>query len=169
MNAFPKARLLIGLAVALAVAACDRAPPASETTPPAAAAASEQSQPAPAAEAAVATAVDSSAAVATDFVLSTNEPSWNARVEAGVLVLTGLDGERRLNVTQDEALPDGRHVTAQDAAGAIEIRIAPIACQDSMAGASFPYTGSLILDGGTPIPGCARPASDPPPGEPAQE
>ena len=78
-----------------------------------------------------------------------------------------VDGERTLTITVNQALPDGRHVMAQDDAGRVEIRIAPMLCQDSMSGADFPYTGRLTFDEAAPIPGCARPASDPPPGEPA--
>jgi uncharacterized membrane protein len=111
--------------------------------------------------------LDSFAPTAPAFILSTNEPFWNARVDGDVLVLRGLDGERRLAITVNQALLDGRHVMAQDDAGQVEIRIAPMLCQDSMSGATFPYTGRLTFDGAAPIPGCARPASDPPPGEPA--
>jgi uncharacterized membrane protein len=113
--------------------------------------------------------LDSFAPTAQAFILSTNEPFWQARVEGEVLVLTGLDGERRLEVTRNQALLDGRHVMARDGSGQVEVRIAPMLCQDSMSGATFPYTGRLSFDDGQPITGCARPASDPPPGEPGQD
>jgi uncharacterized membrane protein len=110
--------------------------------------------------------LDSQHEVAEAFVLSTNEPFWTVRVEGKVLVLTGLEGKRTLAVDSNERLFDGRHVMAHDSAGTLEVRVTERSCQDSMAGANFPYTGKLAFDGGKEIFGCARPASDPPPGEP---
>ncbi|MEZ5463571.1 hypothetical protein [Dokdonella sp.] len=110
--------------------------------------------------------LDSQHFVEEEFILSTNEPFWNAHVERGSLVLKGLEGERRLAVDSNNVLFDGRSVMAHDAKGTIEIRITERLCQDNMSGASFPYTGKIAFDGGQEIMGCARPASDPPPGEP---
>jgi len=110
--------------------------------------------------------LDSEHDVAEAFVLSTNEPFWTVSVEGQVLVLTGLEGKRTLIVDSNERLFDGRHVMAHDSAGTLEVRVTERACQDSMAGADFPYTGKMSFDGGKEIFGCARPASDPPPGEP---
>lgn len=161
---------LILAAMALAIAGCGRASPPSRESPAVDTAVSAErgATPVPRDEAVPAPVLDSGAPVAEDFVLSTNEPFWNARVEGAVVLLTGLEGERRLAVTRNQALFDGRLVMARDDIGALEIRITPWACRDSMAGADFPYTGRLTFEGADPIAGCARPASDPPPGEPAQ-
>ncbi len=162
---------LILAAMALAIAACGRASPPSRESPAVdtAVGAARGATPVPRDEAVPAPVLDSGAPVAEDFVLSTNEPFWNARVEGAVVVLKGLEGERRLAVTRNQALFDGRLVMARDDVGALEIRITPWACRDSMAGADFPYTGRLTFEGADPIAGCARPASDPPPGEPAPD
>jgi uncharacterized membrane protein len=110
--------------------------------------------------------LDSEHNVADAFVLSTNEPFWTATVEGKTLVLTGLQGKRTLTVDTNERLFDGRHVMAHDSAGTLELRVTERYCQDSMSGADYPYTGKMAFDGGKEILGCARPASDPPPGEP---
>jgi uncharacterized membrane protein len=91
------------------------------------------------------------------FVLSTNEPSWQARVDEGVVVLTGLDGQRRFEVDRNEALFDGRMVMAHDATGTLELRVTEVLCMDSMSGESFPYTGRLAIDGASPVMGCGGP------------
>lgn len=98
--------------------------------------------------------------IAADFVLSTNEPSWRASVRGDRVVLAGLDGERTLSVRLNEAVFGGRHVMAYDAAGDVDLRITPRACQDTMSGKDFPFTGKLAFDGGAPITGCARPAAE---------
>lgn len=154
------------LATIVLASACGGRTPATGAPPPPG---SAGANPPPASTAVPAPVLDSFAPTAPAFILSTNEPFWNARVDGDVLVLKGLDGERTLTVTVNQALPDGRHVMAHDDAGRVEIRIAPMLCQDSMSGADFPYTGRLAFDEAAPIPGCARPASDPPPGEPAAE
>lgn len=159
---FPRYTFLLAL-IGLA-SACGGRAPATGTPPTRSSGGAEHP---PAAAAVPAPVLDSFAPTAPAFILSTNEPFWNARIDGDLLVLKGLDGERRLAITVNQALPDGRHVMAQDDAGRVEIRIAPMLCQDSMSGADFPYTGRLTFDEATPIPGCARPASDPPPGEPA--
>jgi len=110
--------------------------------------------------------LDSEHNVADAFVLSTNEPFWTASVDGKTLVLTGLEGKRTLIVDTNKRLFDGRHVMAHDSAGTLEVRVTERYCQDSMSGADYPYTGKMAFDGGKVIFGCARPASDPPPGEP---
>jgi len=110
--------------------------------------------------------LDSEHNVADAFVLSTNEPFWTASVDGKTLALTGLEGKRTLIVDSNERLFDGRHVMAHDSAGTLEVRVTERSCQDSMSGADYPYTGKMAFDGGKEIFGCARPASDPPPGEP---
>ncbi|MCD9030276.1 hypothetical protein LDO32_00810 [Luteimonas sp. Y-2-2-4F] len=103
-----------------------------------------------------------------EIVVSTNEPFFQARVEGDALVLTGVDvGERRLAVTRSEIVDGTREVSARDAAGSVEARVRAVACDDDMSGARFPMAGELIVDGRGPYLGCARPASMPPPGEPA--
>lgn len=105
-----------------------------------------------------------------DIVVSTNEPFWNARVEDGEVVLTGAgQPERRLTVESAQVTGDASTIRASDANGNLLIEVRSQACQDSMSGAEYPFTGSLAFDGGAAIPGCARPASMPPPGEPGTE
>ena len=157
-------RIILLLAIVGLASACGSRAPATGTSPTRI---SDDAADPPRTSPVPAPVLDSFAPTGPAFILSTNEPFWNARVDGDVLVLKGLDGERRLTITVNQALPDGRHVMAQDDAGRVEIRIAPMLCQDSMSGADFPYTGRLTFDEAVPIPGCARPASDPPPGEPA--
>ncbi|WP_165942235.1 hypothetical protein [Luteimonas arsenica] len=102
-----------------------------------------------------------------EFVVSTNEPFWQARVEGGEVVLNGPDVDnRRFTIDTDDAGDDARVVNASDGAGAISVTLLPGPCQDSMSGATFPLAGELTIDGIGPTPGCARPADMPPPGEP---
>ncbi|QCO67599.1 hypothetical protein E5843_07115 [Luteimonas yindakuii] len=105
-------------------------------------------------------------ALAQDLVVSTNEPFLQARMEGGVLVLTGVDiGERRLVV--ERSIVDGttRTIIGRDATGSVEARVHARPCEDSMSGAAFPLSGELTVDGNGPHPGCARPAAMPAPGE----
>lgn len=105
-----------------------------------------------------------------DIVVSTNEPFWNARVEDGEIVLTGAgQPERRLTVESVQVTGDSSTIRASDANGNLLIEVRSQACQDSMSGAGYPFTGSLAFDGGAAIMGCARPASMPAPGEPGTE
>ena len=105
-----------------------------------------------------------------DIVVSTNEPFWNARVEDGEIVLTGAgQPERRLTVESAQVTGDSSTIRASDANGNLLIEVRPQACQDSMSGAEYPFTGSLAFDGEAAIMGCARPASMPAPGEPGKE
>lgn len=154
------ARTALGVALCLAMAACqDR----TATTP----------TPAPAAET-DATAMPDAAAPAAEseldgeLVASTNEPFWQAQVSGPgpSLLLRGIEGERELAVASSQTTGDTRTVRAVDASGAVELTVTAAPCQDSMSGAQFPYSAVLVIDGGTPINGCARPASMPPPGEP---
>ncbi|MBB1471748.1 hypothetical protein H5368_01750 [Luteimonas sp. MC1782] len=99
------------------------------------------------------------------FVVSTNEPFWNARVEAGRVVLNGPDvSDRRFIQDGGDSTLGERVVRARDDAGrTIDVRIATGRCEDSMSGAVFPYRGSVALDGGPAASGCARPADMPAP------
>lgn len=102
------------------------------------------------------------------FIVSTNEPFWQARVDGASLALTGADGERKLVVESNEASATGRHVLARDASGTLEVTVTDKACQDDMSGAAFPFTGSLSFDGAAASPGCARRLTDPLPTVPNQ-
>lgn len=102
------------------------------------------------------------------FIVSTNEPFWQARVDGASLALTGADGERKLVVESNEASATGRHVLARDASGTLEVTVTDKACQDDMSGAAFPFTGSLAFDGAAASPGCARRLTDPLPTVPNQ-
>lgn len=100
-----------------------------------------------------------------DIIASTNEPFWSASVSGPALVLSGIDGQRSLAVSSSETAGSTRTLVATDAAGKVELTVTAQECQDSMSGATFPFGAVLVIDGGTPINGCARPASMPPPGE----
>ncbi|UWX03407.1 hypothetical protein H1235_09035 [Pseudoxanthomonas sp. NC8] len=69
-------------------------------------------------------------------------------------------------ITSSNSNANTRTIRASDAAGVVELQVSVGPCRDSMAGAEFPLGAVLAIDGGTPIHGCARPASMPPPGEP---
>lgn len=156
---FPSCGLL--LALSASTLGCGPATrPGSVADAPAQSAAARQDPPAP--------VLDAPASMPEAFIVSTNEPFWHARVEAGAVVLTGPSAQRRFRVEMNDAVFDGRYVLAHDADGSLETRVAVRLCQDSMSGALFPYTARLVIDGGTPIPGCARGLNDPLPTEPAR-
>lgn len=102
-------------------------------------------------------AADAPQAIPPAFMLSTNEPGWQARVESGVVLLTGVQGQRRLTIDSNEAVFDGRVVSAHDSTGPLELRVTERLCMDSMSGAQFPYTGRLQVDGGDAVMGCGGP------------
>lgn len=104
------------------------------------------------------------AALPREFIVSTNEPFWQARVERDAVVLDGPEVQgRRFAIEGREAGAGGDVVTARDAAGTITVGVSPGPCQDSMSGAEFPLSGTLGLDGDAPVAGCARPAGMAPP------
>ena len=143
------------LVLALPLAACDRA-----ATPPPGSGAD--------APPAVATPSGDPAALPTDFILLTNEPFWQARVEGGEVVLSGPDVDgRRFAVTSDGDADGARRVQGRDGAGSVVVTLLPGPCEDSMSGAVFPFAGELTVDGLGPTAGCARPAGTPPPVPPA--
>ena len=100
---------------------------------------------------------DAEQSIPAAFVVSTNEPFWQARVEGAVVQLTGPDRKRTFSVTSNEAVFDGRVVTARDDLGSLELRVTERLCQDSMSGDSFVYTARLALDKEAPVEGCGRP------------
>lgn len=117
---------------------------------------------------------DTQGQVPTDLIVSTNEPFWQARAEDGVVVLEGAGVEgRRMPIHASDidtsTDPQSRVIRAGDEAGKVELRVTDAACQDDMSGANFPMTGTLSIDGGEPIRGCARPASMPPPHPPGED
>ncbi|MGY1457846.1 MULTISPECIES: hypothetical protein [unclassified Luteimonas] len=146
--------LLFVLAVPLA--ACDRGNPPPDALPDAddVVAGTPADQP-PAAPV---------SALPEEFVVLTNEPFWQARVEGGEVVLSGPDVEGRHFTISSENDADGaRVVHAGDAAGSISVTLLPGPCEDNMSGAVFPQAAELTIDGIGPTPGCARPADMPPP------
>lgn len=150
--------MLLTLAMAFSLAGC-----APDATPPEGTPDADDALEAPPALPAVLDAVELPA----EFVVSTNEPFWQARVENGELVLSGPEVEgRRFAIVHDETGDGARQVHGSDDAGTIAVTIRPGPCQDSMSGAEFPQSGELTIDGIGPTMGCARPADMPPPGEP---
>jgi len=91
------------------------------------------------------------------FTVSTNEPFWSAKVDGANVTLTGPNETRTFAVERNEAVMDGRVVTARDAAGMLELRITERLCMDSMSGDSFVYTARLSLDDQPPVEGCGKP------------
>ena len=143
------------LIAALPLAGCDRAPSAVD--------------PAATADAPVQAPAASAQALPAEFVVSTNEPFWQARVEGGEVVLDGPDVDgRRFSIDRQDEGDGARVVHARDAAGTISVTLRPGPCQDSMSGAEFPHAGEVTIDGVGPAPGCARPAGTPPP-RPSEE
>lgn len=107
---------------------------------------------------------DVASSLPAEFVVSTNEPFWQARVEAGGVLLSGPEVEgRHLAITSEHEADGARVVHAGDDAGSISITLLPGPCQDSMSGATFPQAAKMTIDGIGPTPGCARPADMPPP------
>ncbi|PJJ99422.1 hypothetical protein CO641_07660 [Lysobacteraceae bacterium NML91-0213] len=156
----PMHRILLATSLAVLLGACDGTP--TETAPSPAATSDVASDAAPHASPGVGVPADD-AGVPDSVVISTNEPFFQARVEEGVLTLTGVDaGERRIPVERSEVDGGVRVIVA----GGVEARVREAPCEDSMSGASFPLSGELIVDGSGPHAGCARPAAMPPPGEP---
>lgn len=107
--------------------------------------------------------LDAPVALPAEFIASTNEPFWQFSVVGQQATLVGPEARRTLVVESNEALFDGRNVIAKDAGGAVTVRVAGRACQDSMSGAWFPYMARLTLEGQAPVLGCARGANDPVP------
>lgn len=112
--------------------------------------------------------LDAPATMPAEFIVSTNEPFWQARVQGSEVVLSGPSGDRTFQVEMNDAVFDGRYLLARDAGGMLEARIAVRLCQDSMSGAVFPYTARLTVDKEAPVLGCARGVNDPLPTEPGR-
>lgn len=90
------------------------------------------------------------------FVVHLASPPRTLRVDGDTLVLTGPDGSRRLRVERNEALFDGRVVTARDAAGSVEVRVTQRLCLGE-GGAQSPYTARVSIGDAAPLMGCGGP------------
>lgn len=112
-------------------------------------------------------AMHDATSLAGDMVVSTNEPFWQVRVEAGRLHLDGLnqDQPRDLDIVEDVQTAGTRQVVAGDVEGQVKLWIEARACEDSMSGAGFPHSARLMIGEDETVTGCARPASMPPPRE----
>lgn len=99
------------------------------------------------------------------LILSTNEPFFQVQVEKKALYLTAIDMTEQMafTITDIRNVPDGRRWTGRNNGEDIVVQVRDTPCVDSMSGASFPYSGTLIV-GQITAKGCARPASMPPPG-----
>lgn len=153
---------LAATVLCLALAACK---PAQEAAAPASDAAAASAGTDAAAAPPAATPATAGHSVDGDVIASTNEPFWSANVSGPVLALSGIDSQRSLAVSSSETVGDTRTLVATDASGKVELKVTAKQCQDSMSGAMFPFDAVLVIDGGAPVSGCARPASMPPPGE----
>ncbi len=97
-------------------------------------------------------------------IASTNEPFWRVHADAQRMELNGLQATPRTFVVERAALEDRRwRGQGHDAAGKLTLEVVERPCQDSMSGATFPFTASLAVDAAEPLSGCARPASMPMP------
>ncbi|MGY0612214.1 MULTISPECIES: hypothetical protein [unclassified Luteimonas] len=141
------------LVLALPLAACEQSAPSPDAADDGTnAAAAEQAPPA------------GEASLPAEFVVLTNEPFWQASVEAGAVVLSGPDLEgRRFGIDTENEVEGARLVHASDDAGTISVTLTPGPCEDTMSGAVFPQVAELVIDGIGPVSGCARPAGTPPP------
>ncbi len=163
-------RILLSLAVACLLSACtDRPATSAPATADAvvadpAANVETSNNPPPVSDPAPSQATDLPA----DFIVSTNEPFWQATVQGNSLALVGPGAARSFTVESNTATTDGRRVLARDAVGSVEATISNKQCQDDMSGATFPYTGSLAFDGAAASRGCARSLADPLPVVPEQ-
>jgi uncharacterized membrane protein len=158
----PATRLALIATAFLVLAACKNDPDATGTgTDPATSAAPASAE----AAAPAAQARDASADLQGDVIASTNEPFWQAQTSGPVMILRGLEGERQLAISTSDVAGATRTLRASDPNGMVELKVTMAECQDSMSGASFPYTAVLVIDGGAALDGCARPASMPAPGE----
>ena len=90
------------------------------------------------------------------FTVHLASPPRTLRVDGDTLVLTGPDGSRRLRVERNEALFDGRVVTARDAAGSVEVRVTQRLCLGE-GGAQSPYTARVSIGDAAPLMGCGGP------------
>lgn len=75
------------------------------------------------------------------------------RVDGDTLVLSGPDASRRVRVERNEALFDGRVVTARDAAGSVEVRVTQRLCLGE-GGPQSPYTARVSIGAAAPLMGC---------------
>lgn len=149
---------LLSATCVVALAACSPSTPPAQApaTPPAATPSTAATQPS-ATTPAPPMATNAVQAVPADFQVRTNEPFWSARVQGDTLVLTSPDGERTLKVESNQAVADGRDVTARDASGVVKVHVTNQPCQDTMKGDSFPFTGTLTVGDATPANGCGLP------------
>ena len=97
----------------------------------------------------------------TDWLAIGNEPGWRVEVNEGErLTYDGDYGAVRIMTPAPPAAmaDDGtRSWTIRTDAHRLTLELAPIACQDDMAGTPYPLTARLVVDGKA-LRGCARPA-----------
>ncbi len=90
------------------------------------------------------------------FDVATPAPGPRLQVRGGTLVLHEAGSERRLRIERNEALFDGRVVTARDAAGVVEVRITARLCFGD-GDAQSPYTARVLIGDAAPVMGCGGP------------
>lgn len=97
----------------------------------------------------------------TDWLAVGNEPGWRVEVNEGErLTYDGDYGSIRIITPAPPAAIAGdgtRSWTIRTEAHRLTLELAPIACQDDMAGTPYPLTARLVVDGKA-LRGCARPA-----------
>lgn len=90
------------------------------------------------------------------FDVATPAGGPRLQVRGGTLVLHDAGSERRLLVERNEALFDGRVVTARDAVGVVEVRITARLCFGDR-DVQSPYTARVSIGDAAPVMGCGGP------------
>lgn len=99
----------------------------------------------------------------------TNEPFLSAMIAEDMVTVDGPGVRRRsVPLVASRILPDGREWHARDGYGDVTVRVLDRPCTDDMSGASFPWSGSLSVDGVTGH-GCALPSTMSLPVEPYRQ
>jgi hypothetical protein len=92
------------------------------------------------------------------LLVNTRVPALVLRLEKRQITLMHDGASRRLAIDTNELIFAGRHVTAHDSRGTIEVLVAGQSCQDTVSGEWVPYSARVTLDDGEFIFGCAQDA-----------
>jgi hypothetical protein len=92
------------------------------------------------------------------LLVNTPVPALVLRIERRKITLLHDGISRTLTVDTNELIFAGRHVTAHDSLGTIEVLVAGQICRDTVSGEWVPYSARVTLDNGEFIFGCAQDA-----------
>lgn len=90
------------------------------------------------------------------LLVNTPVPALVLRIEKRKITLVRDGTARTLTVDTNELIFAGRHVTARDGRGTIEVLVAGQSCRDTVSGEWVPYSARVTLDDGEFIFGCAQ-------------